>query len=65
MLDEKLPRKTKKDNPQFSEDASSEEKKVINDMRGLNFGRVTIHIQNGNIVSKEITKTVKIKNNKP
>ena len=32
---------------------------IINDIRGLDFGRITVFIQNGVIISKEITKVVK------
>ena len=38
---------------------SKDEVDVINDIRGLNFGRINIIIQDGVIVSKEITKVVK------
>lgn len=38
---------------------SPEEIDIINDIRGLDFGRITVFIQNGVIVSKEITKVVK------
>jgi len=41
---------------------SDEEVEVINDIRKVNFGKVTIFIQDGIIVSKEVTIT--IKNNK-
>jgi hypothetical protein len=43
---------------QFSE----EEKEIINDIRQLKFGRVLVIIQDGAIISKEITKTIKIRN---
>lgn len=38
---------------------SDEEVEVINDIRKVNFGKVTIFIQDGNIVSKEVTITIK------
>lgn len=38
---------------------SPEEIDIINDIRGLDFGRITVFIQNGVVVSKEITKVVK------
>ncbi|MCK5413347.1 MAG: hypothetical protein KAI57_03125 [Candidatus Pacebacteria bacterium] len=38
---------------------SQEEEDVINDIRALEFGRVSINIQNNVMVNKEITKTVK------
>ena len=38
---------------------SKDEVDVINDIRELNFGRINIIIQDGVIVSKEITKVVK------
>lgn len=41
---------------------SDEEVEVVNDIRKVNFGKVTIFIQDGSIVSKEVTIT--IKNNK-
>lgn len=41
---------------------TDEEVEVINDIRKVNFGKVTVFIQDGVIVSKEITIT--IKNNK-
>jgi hypothetical protein len=45
---------------------SNEEIEIINDIRRIDFGRVTLSIQNGVIVSKEITivtKFCKCKNN--
>ena len=45
---------------------SNEEIEIINDIRRVDFGRVTLSIQNGVIVSKEvtvITKFCKCKNN--
>ncbi len=36
-----------------------EERDVIHDLRSLEFGRVSIFIQNGVMVNKEITKTIK------
>ncbi len=38
---------------------SDEEVEVINDIRKVNFGKVTIFIQDGIIVSKEVTITIK------
>ena len=43
---------------------SKDEVDVINDIRGLNFGRINIIIQDGVIVSKEITKVVKRSKNR-
>ena len=40
-----------------------EEVDVINDIRGLGFGKITITIQDGVIISKEITKTVRVQRN--
>ena len=42
---------------------SREEVDVINDIRGLNFGKVTVTIQDGVIINKEITKTVRVQRN--
>ncbi len=42
---------------------SREEVDVINDIRGLNFGKVTVTIQDGVIISKEITKSVRVQRN--
>lgn len=45
---------------------SNEEIEIINDIRRVDFGRVTLCIQNGVIVSKEVTvikKICKYKNN--
>ena len=38
---------------------SREEVDIINDIRGMDFGRVNIVIQNGVIMSKEITRVVR------
>lgn len=38
---------------------SSEEREVICDIRNLDFGRVSVFIQNGVMINKEITKTIK------
>ena len=38
---------------------SEEEREIIEDIRGLRFGKVLISIQDGVIIQKEITKTVK------
>lgn len=38
---------------------SQEEKEVIHDLRGLEFGRVSVFVQNGVMINKEITKTIK------
>ena len=43
---------------------SKDEVDVINDIRGLNFGRINIIIQDGVIVSKEITRVVKRSKNR-
>lgn len=45
---------------------SNEEIEIINDIRRVDFGRVTLCIQNGVIISKEVTivkKFCKCKNN--
>ncbi len=42
---------------------SREEVDVINDIRELGFGKITITIQDGVIISKEITKTVRVQRN--
>lgn len=45
---------------------SNEEIEIINDIRRVDFGRVTLSIQNGVIINKEITiitKFCKYKNN--
>ena len=42
---------------------SREEVDVINDIRGLNFGKVIVTIQDGVIISREITKTVRVQRN--
>lgn len=36
-----------------------EERDVIHDLRSLEFGKVCVYIQNGVMVNKEITKTIK------
>ncbi|MFZ2970807.1 MAG: hypothetical protein WA063_06685 [Minisyncoccia bacterium] len=36
-----------------------EERDIIHDLRSLEFGRVSVFIQNGVMVNKEITKTIK------
>ncbi len=41
---------------------SEEEREIINSIRKMNFGRIVISIQNGNIVNKEVT--IITKNNK-
>ena len=41
---------------------STEEREVIHDLRNLEFGRISVFIQTGVMINKEITKT--IKNNK-
>lgn len=38
---------------------SKDEKEVIEDIRSLEFGKVTVAIQNGYIVSREVTKTIR------
>ena len=38
---------------------SQEEEDIINDIRSLEFGKVSVNIQNNVMVNKEITKTVK------
>ena len=43
---------------------SQEEIDIINDIRELGFGRINIIIQDGVIVSKEITKVVKRNKNR-
>jgi hypothetical protein len=43
---------------------SRDEVDVINDIRELNFGRINIVIQDGVIVSKEITRVVKRNKNR-
>ena len=42
---------------------SLEEVDIINDIRELDFGKITIAIQDGVVVSKEITKTVRVRRN--
>lgn len=41
-----------------------EEIEIINDIRSLNFGKVTVSVQNGVIVSKEVTTVTKNGKNK-
>ncbi len=36
-----------------------EERDIIHDIRSLEFGRVSVFIQNGVMINKEITKTIK------
>ncbi len=43
---------------------SDEEVEVINDIRKVNFGKVTVTIQDGIIVSKEVTITIKTNKHK-
>jgi len=38
---------------------SEEEREIIEDIRGLRFGKVLISIQDGVIIQKEITRTIK------
>lgn len=38
---------------------SPEEIEIINDIRRINFGKVTVTVQNGVIVSKEVTTITK------
>jgi hypothetical protein len=38
---------------------SEEERSIINDIRRMVYGRITVFIQDGNIVSKEVTTTTK------
>ena len=38
---------------------SEEENEIINDIRSLEFGKILINIQNGVMVNKEITRTVR------
>ncbi|MCK5490555.1 MAG: hypothetical protein KAI67_01805 [Candidatus Pacebacteria bacterium] len=38
---------------------SQEEEDIICDIRGLEFGKILINMQNGAMVSKEITKTIR------
>jgi len=45
---------------------TEEERNIINDIRKLNFGKITVSVQNGVIVSKEVTivtKNIRHKNN--
>lgn len=43
---------------------SEEERAIINDIRKMSFGRVVVIIQDGNIVSKEVTTITKHKPNR-
>ncbi len=44
---------------------SQEEIDILNEVRGLRYGRINLFIQDGTIVSKEVTKIIKRnKNNK-
>lgn len=43
---------------------SNDEIDIINDIRSVDFGRVVLSIQNGVIVSKEITMISKVSRNK-
>ena len=43
---------------------SRDEVDVINDIRELNFGRINIVIQDGVVVSKEITRVIKRSRNR-
>ena len=43
---------------------SRDEVDVVNDIRGLDFGRINIIIQDGVIMSKEITKVVRRNKNR-
>ena len=43
---------------------SEEEIGIINDIRKMDFGKITVSIQNGVIVSKEVTIITKTKRNK-
>lgn len=44
---------------------SQEEIDILNDVRGLRYGRINLFIQDGTIISKEVTKIIKRnKNNK-
>lgn len=38
---------------------SEEERGIINDIRRMIHGRITVFIQDGNIISKEVTTTTK------
>ncbi len=38
---------------------SDEENEIINDIRSLEFGKILINIQNGVMINKEITRTVR------
>lgn len=59
---------TKKDIKELNP-LSQEEREIIHDIRKLNFGRVVVIIQDGIIIQKEITRTIKNskrqKNTKP
>lgn len=43
---------------------SQEEIEIINDIRKIDFGRITVNVQNGVIISKEVTTIVKNSRNK-
>ena len=43
---------------------SRDEEEIIHDIRDIDFGRLVVFIQNGIIISKEITKTIKNKKDK-
>lgn len=42
---------------------SRDEVGIINDIRALNFGKITVTIQDGVIISKEIIKMVRVHKN--
>ena len=54
----------KQDEKQELTPMSDEEVQIINDIRKVNFGRVTVFIQDGTIMSKEVTVIVKNKKHK-
>lgn len=43
---------------------SKEEIEIINDIRSIDFGRISLTIQNGTMISKEITTITKMIKNK-
>lgn len=43
---------------------SKEEIEIINDIRRIDFGRISLVIQNGRVISKELTTIIKINKNK-
>lgn len=43
---------------------SQEEIEIINDIRKIDFGRITVNVQNGVIISKEVTIITKNNRNK-